>query len=189
MYSNVFISYELSSARHAVARRLKPSRATALCSTAKLAVLHGSSTTWFQTSRYCRAKVEFNSINWVRHCSSTTFETGLRFFFFSIVHCLVHCIPTTKKKRLPDSESYYYESETNKKSITRNKLLGCFNKTEYLAFVSPLTSAKVIAMNKQRRGTNNFKLNMKCNVLKPLLRLKLYSDANTAAFCKKQAGN
>ena len=25
--------------------------------------LHGSSTTWFQTSRYCRAKVEFNSIN------------------------------------------------------------------------------------------------------------------------------
>ena len=26
-----------------------------------------SSTTWFQTSRYCRAKVEFNSINWVQH--------------------------------------------------------------------------------------------------------------------------
>ena len=26
------------------------------------AVLHSSSTTWFQTSRYCRAKVEFNSI-------------------------------------------------------------------------------------------------------------------------------
>ena len=41
-------------------------------------VRHGSSTTWFQTSRYCRAKVEFNSINWVRHGSSTTFETGLR---------------------------------------------------------------------------------------------------------------
>ena len=41
-------------------------------------MLHGSSTTWFQTSRYCRAKVEFNSINWVRHGSSTTFETGLR---------------------------------------------------------------------------------------------------------------
>ena len=34
-------------------------------------------TTWFQTSRYCRAKVEFNSIKWVRHGSSTTFETGL----------------------------------------------------------------------------------------------------------------
>ena len=32
------------------------------CSTARFAVLHGSSTTWFQTSRYCRAKVEFNSI-------------------------------------------------------------------------------------------------------------------------------
>ena len=28
-------------------------------STAKLAVLHGSNATWFQTSRYCRGKVEF----------------------------------------------------------------------------------------------------------------------------------
>ena len=45
---------------------------------ARLAVLHGSSTTWFQTSRYCRAKVEFYSINWVRQGSSTTFETGLK---------------------------------------------------------------------------------------------------------------
>ena len=66
-----------------VARRLKPSGATAVCTaklavcTAKLAVLHGSSTIWFQTSRYCRANVEFNSINLVRHGSSTTFETGL----------------------------------------------------------------------------------------------------------------
>ena len=59
-----------------VARRLKPSGATAVC-TAKLAVLHSSSTIWFQTSRYCRANVEFNSINLVRHGSSTTFETGL----------------------------------------------------------------------------------------------------------------
>ena len=48
-------------------------------STARVAVLHGSSTTWFQTSRYCRAKVEFNSINLVRHGSRTTFETGLTF--------------------------------------------------------------------------------------------------------------
>ena len=40
-------------------------------------VRHGSSTTWFQTSRYCRAKVEFNSVNLVRHGCSTTFETGL----------------------------------------------------------------------------------------------------------------
>ena len=39
---------------------------------------HGSSTTWLQTSRCCRAEVEFNSINWVRHGSSTTFETGLK---------------------------------------------------------------------------------------------------------------
>ena len=32
----------------------------------------------FETkSSYCRAKVQFNSINWVRHGSSTTFETGL----------------------------------------------------------------------------------------------------------------
>ena len=33
------------------------------CSTARLAGLHGNSTTWFQTSRYCRAKVELNSSN------------------------------------------------------------------------------------------------------------------------------
>ena len=51
-----------------------------LCTTGKLAVLHGSSTNWFQTSRYCRAKVEFNSINLVRLGSSTTFETGLNYF-------------------------------------------------------------------------------------------------------------
>ena len=44
---------------------------------ARFAVLHGSSATWFQTSRYCRAKVEFNSINFVRHGSSSTFETGV----------------------------------------------------------------------------------------------------------------
>ena len=60
----------------AVARRSKTSGANAVCTT-KLAVLHGSRTTWFQTSRYCRANVEFNSINLVRHGSSTTFETGL----------------------------------------------------------------------------------------------------------------
>ena len=53
----------------AVARRLKKSRATA--------VLHDSSTNLFQTTRYCHAKVEFNSINLVRHGSSTKFETGL----------------------------------------------------------------------------------------------------------------
>ena len=46
----------------------------------RLAVLHGSSTTWFQTSHYCRAKVEFNTINWVGHGSSTAFEMGLSFF-------------------------------------------------------------------------------------------------------------
>ena len=57
MYSNVFIIYELSLAQ---------------------AVLHGSSTTWFQKLRYCRAEVEFNSINLARHSCSTTFEMGLR---------------------------------------------------------------------------------------------------------------
>lgn len=31
-----------------------------------------SSTTWFQTSSYCRCKVEFTSINWVRRDSSNT---------------------------------------------------------------------------------------------------------------------
>ena len=56
MYSNVFRIYELS-----YQVELLP-----------------CSTTWFQTSGYCRAKVEFNSINLVRHGSSTTFETGLR---------------------------------------------------------------------------------------------------------------
>ena len=65
----------------AIARRLKPSRPT---STARFAVLHGSSTTWFQKSRYYRAKVEFNSINSVRHGSSTTFETGLIFATFVV---------------------------------------------------------------------------------------------------------
>ena len=40
-------------------------------------VRHGRSTTWFQTSRYCCAKVEFNSINIVGHGSSTTSERGL----------------------------------------------------------------------------------------------------------------
>ena len=72
MYSNVFIIYELSSAR--------------------LAVLHGSSTTWFQTSRYCRAKVEFNSINWVRHGSSTTFETGLIFPILNVRDVFLDCL-------------------------------------------------------------------------------------------------
>ena len=47
-------------------------------------MLHGSSTTWFQTSRYCRAKVEFNSSNWVQHGISTTFETGFRLQFTAL---------------------------------------------------------------------------------------------------------
>ena len=93
MYSNVFIIYELSSAR-------------------QLAVLHSSSRTWFPTSRYCRANFEFNSINLVRHGSSTTFETGLRCFYF-MAACLGDlnfevffcgknaCLPT-----FPDAHSY-----------------------------------------------------------------------------------
>ena len=40
-------------------------------------VRHGSSTTWFQTLRYCLAKVEFNSISIVGHGGSTTSERGL----------------------------------------------------------------------------------------------------------------
>ena len=52
MYSNVSIIYELSSAQCSI-------------------------TTRFKTSRYCRAKVEFNSINLFRHGSSTAFQTGL----------------------------------------------------------------------------------------------------------------
>ena len=40
-------------------------------------VRHGSSTTWFQTLRYCLAKVEFNSISIVGHGGSTTPERGL----------------------------------------------------------------------------------------------------------------
>ena len=34
---------------------------------ARRGLLHGSSTTWFQMSCYCRAKVAFNSLNWVQH--------------------------------------------------------------------------------------------------------------------------
>ena len=58
-------------------------RATALLSCSTVARLqHDTSTTWFQTSNLIQsngtaAKVEFNSINLVRHGSSTTFETGL----------------------------------------------------------------------------------------------------------------
>ena len=47
------------------------------CCVARWGLLHSSTSTWFQTSRYCRANVKFNLINWVRHGSSTTFETGL----------------------------------------------------------------------------------------------------------------
>ena len=40
----------------------------------------------FETkSSYCRVKVEFNAINWGRHGSSTTFETGLRQFHVMVV--------------------------------------------------------------------------------------------------------
>ena len=60
----------------------------------RLAVLHGSNTTWFQTLHYCRAKVEFNSINWVQHGSSTTFETGL------IYYCLTHIAKITSTQLL-----------------------------------------------------------------------------------------
>ena len=41
----------------AVARRLKPIRATGVLHGASLAVLHGSSSTWFQTSCYRRAEL------------------------------------------------------------------------------------------------------------------------------------
>ena len=52
MYSNVFITYESIEFGTAVARRLKANR----------------------------TKVEFNSINWVRHGSSKMFEMGLRVY-------------------------------------------------------------------------------------------------------------
>ena len=62
----------------AVAQRLKPSWATA--------VLHGSSTTWFQTLHYCRAKVELYLINWVQHDCSTTFEMGHTALFWKLLY-------------------------------------------------------------------------------------------------------
>ena len=40
-------------------------------------VRHGSSGTFETKSSYCRAKVEYNSINLVRHGSGVTFEMGL----------------------------------------------------------------------------------------------------------------
>ena len=67
MHSNVFIIYELSSARQQ--RDVWNQVELPPCSTASYAELHGS----------CRAKVESNSINLVQHSSSTTFETGLEF--------------------------------------------------------------------------------------------------------------
>ena len=62
----------------AVAQRLKPSRTTA--------VLHGRSTTWFQTLHYCRAKVELDLINWVQHDCSTTFEMGHTVLFWKLLY-------------------------------------------------------------------------------------------------------
>ena len=41
----------------------------------------------FETSCYCRAKVELNSINWVRHGNSTTFQTGLKLRIPVLRHC------------------------------------------------------------------------------------------------------
>ena len=38
-------------------RRLENGKKKLPCSTASFAVLHGSSSTWFQTSRYCRAEL------------------------------------------------------------------------------------------------------------------------------------
>ena len=79
---NVFLSiFNLSiEFGTAVVRRLKPSRVTA--------VQHGKACRATRSTRqqhdllsnvalYCPAKVEFNSINLVRHGSSTSFETGL----------------------------------------------------------------------------------------------------------------
>ena len=60
MYSNVFIIYELSSAYDSSATFETKS---SYCPVGFARVLHGSNTTWFQTSRYCRAKGEFDSIN------------------------------------------------------------------------------------------------------------------------------
>ena len=82
MYYNVFIIYEMSSLfGTAVARRLIE---LLPCSMANLDLQHGSNTTWFWTSLYFRAQVEFNSINLFRHGSSTTFETGLTKVIFEI---------------------------------------------------------------------------------------------------------
>ena len=97
MYYNLWIEFGT-----AVARLLKPEVELLACSTAELAVLHGSGTTWFQTLRYRAVpnskSNEFNSINLVRHGSSTTFQTGLgeshRDMVFVI--CLVQAGPIRK---------------------------------------------------------------------------------------------
>ena len=55
-------------------------------------MFHGSSMTWFQTSRYCQAKVEFNSINLVWHGSSTTFETRLTLEYQQVMFILLPAV-------------------------------------------------------------------------------------------------
>ena len=73
--------------------------------------LYGSSTTWFQMSRYCCTKVEFNSINLVPHASSTTFVTGLNCWrtMTSVSSFLELSLPLTRE--LPHSHSSLIENK------------------------------------------------------------------------------
>ena len=85
----------------------------------------------FKTSRYCRAKVEFNSINWVRQGSSTTFETGLRNVQKNVMHVQSCCFAN-------ETYCFFWCTVTAKTSKTN----GCFlllRKTLLVHFVFCIT--------------------------------------------------
>ena len=75
-------------------------------------MLHGKGTTWFQTSRYYRVKVEFNLINLVPHNSSTTFETGLTMQSPAEADVLIylHLLFGESNKRLKNSAPSWFAS-------------------------------------------------------------------------------
>ena len=77
MYSNVFYNLRVEFGT-AEGRRLKPGRVTAVSKAKTCHATRQWHTTIFQKSCLSRAQVAFHSMNWIRHCSITAFETGLK---------------------------------------------------------------------------------------------------------------
>ena len=123
MYSNVFIIYDW--VRHG-------SSGSGYCRVARQS-LHGSSTTWFQTSRYCCARAEFNLSNLVRQGSSTTFERGLNCWrtMTSASSFLDLSLPLTRE--LPHSHSRLIEN----KGFGWNKIQPREDKGAILSWYNP----------------------------------------------------